>query len=201
MYLIGASGHGKVILDILQVSGEEVVGFYDRDETLEQLGGYPVFSEEKLEADHRLLIAIGNNYIRKTLAERHRANRYATAIHPGAIVANTVQIGEGTAVMAGVVINTDTYIGKHAIINTSASVDHDCHIDDYVHISPNATLAGGVTIGEGTQVGAGAVVIPGVTIGKWAMVGAGAVIIDNVPDNAVVVGNPGRVIKYSKPQP
>jgi acetyltransferase EpsM len=51
-------------------------------------------------------------------------------------------------------------------------------------------------VGEGTQVGTGASIIPGVKIGKWASIGAGAVIVEDVPDFAVVVGNPGKIIKY-----
>jgi acetyltransferase EpsM len=54
-----------------------------------------------------------------------------------------------------------------------------------------------VFVGEGTQVGIGACVIQGVKIGKWATIGAGAVIINDVPDYAVVVGNPGKVIKFN----
>lgn len=83
------------------------------------------------------------------------------------------------------------------IVNTGASVDHDCKIDDFVHISPRATLCGNVIVGEGTQVGAASVIIPGIKIGKWCTIGAGTVIIRDVPDYAVVVGNPGKVIKFN----
>ena len=57
---------------------------------------------------------------------------------------------------------------------------------------------GNVEIGEGTHIGSGAIVIPNVVIGKWAVIGAGAVIIKDVPDYAVVVGNPGKIIKYNE---
>jgi len=58
-------------------------------------------------------------------------------------------------------------------------------------------LAGNVEVGEGTHVGIGASVIQGVKIGKWATIGAGAVVIKDVPDFAVVVGSPARIIKYN----
>jgi acetyltransferase EpsM len=58
-------------------------------------------------------------------------------------------------------------------------------------------LAGNVTIGEGSHVGIGATVIQGITIGKWVTIGAGTVIIKDIPDYAVVVGNPGKIIKYN----
>ena len=82
-----------------------------------------------------------------------------------------------------------------AIINTSASIDHDCVIGDFAHISPNATLCGHVSVGKLSQIGAGSVIIQGVKIGKNVTVGAGSVIINDIPDNSVVVGNPGKIIK------
>jgi acetyltransferase EpsM len=71
-------------------------------------------------------------------------------------------------------------------------------VADFVHISPNAALAGNVKVGEGTQVGIGACVMQNITIGKWATIGAGAVIIRDVPDYAVVVGNPGRIVRMNQ---
>ena len=97
----------------------------------------------------------------------------------------------GTVVMAGVSINADTRIGFHCIINTNASID-------YVYISPNAALAGNVLVKEGAHIGIGASIIQGVKIGRWSTIGAGAVIIDDIPDFAVVVGNPGKVIKFNE---
>ena len=99
--------------------------------------------------------------------------------------------------MPQVVVNADVTIGKHCILNSGSIIEHDCVLSDYVHISPNASLAGNVSVGEGTQIGIGASVIQGITIGKWVTIGAGAVIIEDVPDFAVVVGNPGRVIKMN----
>ena len=77
-------------------------------------------------------------------------------------------------------------------------MEHDVQIEDFVHISPGSVITGGIKIGEGTQVGAGATVIPGITIGKWVTIGAGAVVINDIPDFAVVVGNPAKIIKFNK---
>ena len=100
--------------------------------------------------------------------------------------------------MANAVINSSVKIGRHCIVNSGAVVEHDSIIKDFVHISLSATITGNVHIGEGTHIGAGAIVIPGVSIGKWVTVGAGAVILNDLPDFSVVVGNPGKVIKYNK---
>ncbi|MTI19505.1 acetyltransferase [Fulvivirga sp. RKSG066] len=198
MYLVGASGHGKVIFDILRLNSQKVQGFYDKNEQLESLLGHNVYPESQIKDEDQLIISIGDNSIRKKLSEKFKNNSYGKAIHPSAVLAKNIRIGEGSVVMAGAIINIDSLIGNHAIINTSSSVDHDCIIGDYSHIAPNTTLCGGVTVGEGTLIGAGAVVIPNVKIGAWALVGAGAVVVNDVPDGACVVGNPARVITSIK---
>lgn len=197
MYLIGASGHAKVIQDILSSNGIDVIGFYDDDQNKKELNGLSVigmvnqFDEKELPC----IISIGKNDIRKVVAEKLGGRNYATAIHSKSIISSSVKIDHGSVVMSGVSINADTNIGRHVIINTSASVDHDCIIGDFCHIAPNSTLCGGIAIGEGTIVGAGAVIIPGIRIGKWVSIGAGAVVIQDVPDHCTVVGNPARIIK------
>jgi len=54
----------------------------------------------------------------------------------------------------------------------------------------------GIVIGEDCWVGAGAVILPGVTLGRGVVVGANAVVTKNVPDYAIVAGNPARILKY-----
>lgn len=196
--LYGASGHCKVVIDILLESSLNIDKILDDSVNLKEICKYPVVnpSNHEFNDSNKYLISIGNNRIRKEIVLKLFVE-YTNAIHPKAIVSRFSKIDVGTVVMAGVVINSDVKIGKHCIINTSASIDHDCVIEDFSHISPNASLAGSVFVGEGSQVGIGATIMQGIKIGKWATIGAGAVIINNVPDFAVVVGNPGKIIKYN----
>jgi len=197
--LYGASGHGKVIVDILLASSVNITAIIDDHPKFEHVLGIPVVfsSEFDLSTIQNMIISIGNNRVRQTISSQIKVN-YPTAIHPTAILSKSVVVGEGTVIMAGAVLNPEVSIGKHAIVNTGAIIDHDCVIDDFAHISPGASLAGNVKVGEGTHIGIGATVIQGITIGKWATIGAGAVIIKDVPDFAVVVGNPGKIIKYKQ---
>ena len=110
-----------------------------------------------------LILSIGNNKVRKELSAKLNV-KYATAIHPSAIISVHSKMGEGTVVMPSAVINSGVSIGKHNIINTGAVLEHDCFFEDFVHICPNATLGGNVTVGEGTQIGIGAVVIQGIIV-------------------------------------
>lgn len=196
--LYGASGHGKVIIDILQNGSAAQLTVIDDHPKADQILGIPIIKSSSFDFSTigKAIISIGNNAVRKRIAKTLAAD-FVKAIHKSSIIASSAILGEGTVVMAGARINPDAVIGKHCIINTGAVVEHDAKIADFVHISPSVSLAGNVSVGEGTHVGIAAVVIQGVTIGKWATIGAGAVIIKDVPDYAVVVGNPGKVIKYN----
>lgn len=196
--IYGASGHAKVVLDIAKSINLAVAGVYDDDTSLQQLAEFRIQQPQKGVKVSKVIITIGNNAIRKKIAQERVLTLAACLVHPTAQVEGALFIGEGTVVMPNVVINNSTIIGKNCILNTSSVIEHDCELGDFVHLSPNATLAGGVSVGEGTHIGANAVVIPGVKIGKWAVVGAGAVILRDIPDYAVVVGNPGKIIKYKK---
>lgn len=194
MFLFGASGHGKVIVDIASSIGVDVNAFIDNDIRKNECYGLPVLNTVP-ENDGNFVISIGNNEVRKKIAETISSRNFITLVHSKTVISPSVTINIGTVVMAGVVINAETVIGKHCIINTNASIDHECYIEDFVHISPNAALAGNIVVGEGTHVGIGASIIQGINIGKWCTIGAGAVIIKDVPDYSVIVGNPGRIIK------
>lgn len=194
--LYGASGHGKVLKDIAISQKKEIKVFFDDNPNINELHNINVLSVDKInEYDKfKFVISIGNNKVRKKISQSLEVN-FETLIHKTAIISNSTIIKEGTVIMPLVVINAASNIGKHCIINTSSVIEHDCKVGNYVHISPNATLTGGVIIEEGVHVGAGAIILPGVKVGKWAIIGAGAVIVKDVPDYAIVVGNPGKVIK------
>ena len=194
MIVFGASGHSKVVLDVLLSNGIEVEMVIDDEPKTSEIFGIRVLKAEGVCQDQDAVIAVGSNINRKKISERWLFN-YKSVNHPKSAVSPFAEIGAGTVVMAQAAINADTVVGRHCIINTGAVVEHDCIVGDFAHIAPNASLAGNVAVGEGAHIGIGACVIQGITIGKWAVIGAGAVIIKDVPDFATVVGNPGKIIK------
>lgn len=203
MYLFGASGHGKVIKDILNANGIKVEAFVDDNPNVNECGGRLVLHDAM--GLSPMIVSIGVNRIRKMIVERLRANNsaieFATAIHPSAVISPSAKIGEGTVVMAGAVVNADAVIGKHCIVNTGATVDHDCVVEDYCHVAPGANVSGGTHIGEGTWIGVGACVIQCLNIGKWSFIGAGSVVVKDVSDGVVAYGNPCKVIHENENRP
>lgn len=204
--LYGAGGHSKVVLDILLLSGQEVVGVIDDNPELTggEFCGIPVLgTSAQLEALRGRascgIVAIGNNAVRIEKADLLSSFGFelVTAVHPQATISGRVVLEPGTVVMGGAVINADTRLGRCVIVNTGATVDHDCELAEGVHIAPGANLAGRVKVGVLALVGIGASVIENVRVGCRAVVGAGAAVIADVPDDALVAGVPARIVKLS----
>lgn len=196
MLLYGKGGHAKVIMDCLQALGLKVSYFFDDNKNKQEIAAEsPTLPYDPTLFPHEdLIICIGDNLIRKTVAQRIK-HSIGKVIHPLTIISPSAKVNAGTMVVHGAIIQCNTSIGKHCIINTGAIVDHDSVIGDFVHLAPRATICGNVTIGEGTLIGAAAVIIPGITIGKWCVIGAGSVITANVPDFSIMAGNPGKLIQ------
>jgi len=203
--IYGASGHGKVIVDIVEKEGKyKIAGLIDDNPKLHGkdfcgysvIGGFDALTKD-VSHSHKLILALGDNNARKELWERVKPLGYelACAVHPSVQIGKNVLIAPGTVVMANVAINSGSRIGENVIVNTGATVDHDCLIGGYVHISPGVHLSGNVEIGNLTHVGIGVSVIPSIKIGERVIIGAGAVVVEGIPDNVIAAGVPAKVIK------
>lgn len=197
-YIYGAGGHGKVVLDAMQVAQIDCAGFVDVKEIATWMGlNVYQLSELNLQAEVCLHFAIGNCKTREALAAGFMKAKFFSLNHPTAIIAKTAQIGSGTFIAALSIIAPDAQVGDHCIVNHAAVVDHDCMVGDYTHIAPHSSLGGNVKVGRGVLIGAGAVVLPGITIANYAVIGAGAVVTKDVAAGVTVIGNPAKPIKYS----
>ncbi len=200
LIIFGASGHAKVVIDIVERQQVyAIAGLADDNTSLRgtTLHGYSVIGNrtELLEeippqGEVFAIVAIGDNETRQSIASWLLAEGYSLgiAIDPSAQLSPSARVEAGSVVMPGCVLNADTAIGRNCIINTAASVDHDCRVGEGVHIAPGARLCGGVSVGEGTLLGVGSVVIPGIRIGRKVIVGAGVSVTEDVPDSATVIG-------------
>jgi len=202
--VIGAGGHARVLLDVLDRCGVAVAGLTDADASkhgkllagIRILGGDMVLDQHP-PASTVLVNAMGSTESmspRQKVYERLKADgyRFLTLIHPSAVVAPDAVLGEGVQVMAGAIIQPGANIGANSILNNGAQVDHDCMIGAHVHLSPGVTLSGTVTVGDGTHVGTAATVVQGLRIGRGCFVAAGAVVTKDLPDGERVKGVPAH---------
>lgn len=192
IYIYGASGYGLVVEDIAKFYGYEETIFIDDGEN-----NFKSFEEIKHNVNIPIAFGIGSNNIRQLLYKKVKETGFSvkTLIHPSAVIASNVSIGEGSIVMANSVINAQSNIGKCCIINTSSVIEHENKIGNFVHISPNSALAGNVSVGQNTHIGIGSSIIQGINIGEETIIGAGSVVVKNIPSYVKAYGNPCKIIE------
>jgi len=206
--VIGAGGHAKGVLDLIEhTGGREVVGIVaPRPAAGERFFGYPVLGDDDALADlvarHRVdgaVVAIGDNWRRADAVRRASAAvpglRFVTLIHPSAHVARGATLGRGGVVRAFVVLDSDTRIGDFASIHSGAAVGHDSVVGDFASLGFRALTNGATRIGDYTAIAAGAIILPRLTIGEHTVIGAGATVTRDVAAYTVAYGSPARAVR------
>jgi acetyltransferase EpsM len=120
--------------------------------------------------------------------------RWTTVVDPGAYVAEDARLGPGSFAGPFAMVDAGARLGRHVSLWPTAQVGHDCDLADFVFVGRAGIVSGRCKLGEGVHVGPGAVILDGRTIGRFAVVGAGAVVTKDVPDYAIVAGNPAKRI-------
>lgn len=206
--MVGSGGHGRVLADIIRRSeGLRLAGIIDDFAAVgtQKLGCTVLGGSAELPrimaqtGCRRLVLAVGHNGRRLELAEQIESLCdgvvWQSLCHPAAVVGEDVDIGPGSVIVAGAVINPGARLGRHCIVNTTAVVDHDCRLGDGSSLGPGALLGGNVTLGCGTIVAIGATVINGLQLGAHCLLGAGATAVCDLPEGAVALGVPARVVR------
>jgi sugar O-acyltransferase (sialic acid O-acetyltransferase NeuD family) len=196
--VLGAGGHGKSVVAVLQASGLPVAGVLadPPEEWGQQIQGVTILgplSELSRYPDHAAVIGIGENAARKAVAEQFPDARWASVLYPQAYINPTAVIGPGTVVFPGAIIGADVILGKHVIVSGNTTVGHDVIIDDFAHVAPGVQIAGEVRVGRGAMLGIGSIVCPRVQVGEGAVLGAGAVAVKNIPAGCRAFGVPAAV--------
>lgn len=176
LLVVGAGGHGRSVAEAAVLSDQfEVVGFLDDG----LLVGTTVFNavvlgsiasmSQHLAATDQAIVALGNNALREKIFQQltEASFKFATVVHPRAIVSPSAALGAGSVVMAGAIVGTEASLGIGTIVNCGAVVDHQAKVEDYGHLGVNASMAGGTVLGRnawmqaGTAIGFGVCVSPG----------------------------------------
>lgn len=206
--IIGAGGHAREVLDIFDALNAQAPAYDVLGWLVEPAHGTPgtLVRERPIlgdldwlagrSAELSVVCALGDPALRHRLVARARQHgaRFATAIHPRAVLSSRVNVGAGVVVAAGSVLTSDIRLGDHVHINTGCTVAHDVVMDDFATLSPGTHVAGGVTIGAGACIGTGASLTPRIRVGAWSIIGAGCAVVADVPPDSTVVGVPGRMI-------
>ena len=206
--IIGASGHGRVVMDCVEQEGKyKVVGFldsYKKKGTL--INGCKVLGSER---DlpylcerfniHGIIIAIGDNWTRHLLVKRVQSIvapiNFVKAVHPTATIGKDVVIGAGSVILPGAIVNANCIIGNHCILNTNSSLDHDSTMEDYSSLAPKVCTGGNLVLGEFSAICLGANVIENISIRPHSVIGAGSLVIRDVPSHTLAFGVPARVVR------
>jgi sugar O-acyltransferase (sialic acid O-acetyltransferase NeuD family) len=210
MLIIGAGGHAREVLNILSnnLSEAEKLAFYDDtiNAPRDIYGQFDVLhsiEETRLffkTSGNRFCLGIGNPLNRfvlvKTMVEN--GGEFASIVDKTALINDRANI-KNADIMPLTFIGPDVEIAFGVLINTRVNVHHDVIIGEYTEVSPQAVLLGGCIIGSFTRIGSNAVVLPKLKIGNNVVIGAGAVITKDIPDNSLVMGVPGKIIKELKP--
>jgi sugar O-acyltransferase (sialic acid O-acetyltransferase NeuD family) len=205
--LWGSSGQAKVLADIINLRGDQVVALFDNFNVKPAIldvpliigeQGFRKWAEKNKNETIFGLAAIGGNRGIDRLFIHTLFREYGFNIpvlsHPSAVISESAFVGAGTQVLSQANISAGATLGEACIVNSNASVDHECRVGDGVHIGPGATLCGCDNVGSNAFIGAGSVILPRITIGNGSIVGAGAVVTKNVPPGLTVVGNPAKFI-------
>lgn len=206
--LIGAGGHSKVVLSILDdVRSHSIVGIIDINQSpsvsenyRELIMGIPVLGTEALnkfigQKNLDIFLAIGDCRIRAQWWEKMLNMSFSmpNLLSPDAIVHSSVSLGSANVICSGVIIGPEATIGYDNLINTGAILEHETSVGNHCHIAPKSLVAGRSTVANNCFLGAGSVIIDDINIVEFTTLGAGAIVVSDIKNpHGVYVGIPAR---------
>lgn len=198
--IIGAGGHTRSLLEIIDLNQFKVEGIYDdsfqvdNHEVIKGIEVKGIISD--IPKDSEIIVAFGDlmkrrKYINQFSSQLATFNFY----HESSIIQDNVKIGGRNQFFARTFLNSNIEIGDDNIINSGSIIEHETIIGSNNHISIGAILCGRVKIGDNCFIGAGAVVKDKVEICNGVTIGANSLVLNDILEPGVYVGNPIRKIK------
>lgn len=203
--IVGASGFGREIVDWIEDINDvsptwNILGFLD--DNLNALDGYPSgyrvigkISEWEPKENEWFVCGLAFPEVKRKCVGllKSKGAKFATIIHPTALISKFSEIGEGTVITQHSGLNTNTKVGKFVTILESG-MGHDSSIGDFSTLSGRCNVNGHVSIGNDVYVSCGVSIAPSKKIGDGAKLGIGSVVISNVKPGVTVFGNPAKKI-------
>ncbi|MXV39162.1 hexapeptide transferase [Flavobacteriaceae bacterium Ap0902] len=211
MLVIGAKGLAIELLDILLRQDKlDDLAFYDdinphKDNLL--YGQFPVLKNHDeaqkyfTEKTKDFILGVGFPEVRHKLYHQFKE----LGGNPINIISDDCIIGhfncileDGVTISYQANVSNNVLVKKGTFINSKAIIGHDSVIGEFCEICPSVNIAGHVEIGDFTFIGTGVIIYPNVKIGKNVSITAGSIVRKNIPDNAIVHGVDGKIIKLKK---
>ena len=213
--IIGGYGNGTVALSTIEDINKnkftwEIIGFLN-DFEQNPINGYPVIGKINKEDVHELLkqddiyfiytlisLKLNHKFLHKLIELEIPQERFATIIHPTAVISKFAKIGYGVSIQPFVSVGPNVEICDHVQIYAQSLIGHGAKLSNYSYVANNACIGADVQLLEGAYLGTNSTTIEYVKLGKWSITGIGSVVIKDIADYDKVVGNPARVIGSTK---
>jgi len=185
LLLVGAGGHTRACIDVIEQTGRYAISGVVRhiEEVGQEVLGYRVLGSDAdlaalKAANPNALITVGqikSPDLRIRLFELLTSLGFnlPSIVSPNAHVSRHATLGQGSIVMHGAIVNAGAHVGQNCIINSQALIEHDAVIGDHCHISTGARVNGGIKIGAGSFIGSGSILREGIQLGERCLVGMG----------------------------
>ncbi len=205
--IIGASGHGKVVAEAIELNQKySVYGYIDSFKPIgEKVLDYNVLGTEEIipklfdQGITKGVVAIGDNWTRFLLVEKIKRLvpnfEFITVVHPSVILSKTAKIGIGSVLLASATLCAESRVGDFCIINTGSNFGHESKINNYSSIAPGVTVGGNVRIDTFSAICLGANIIHSIRIGMHSIIGAGALVNKDVNNFRLAYGVPAKEIR------
>jgi len=197
--IIGAGGHARTLINILELKGYEIKGVYDdnfnethRGEIIES---YPLIGGLEAVGDlEKVVIAKGETHALKRLCNQFASQLlHDNLIHPAAVV-ETGKIGNSNQISALTYLTKSSSIGSNNLIYSQSTLEHEVEIGDFNVITVNVSICGRVKIGNQCFFGASCTILPKIRICDGVTVGAGAVVTKDINEPGIYIGTPAKKI-------
>ncbi|WP_404954814.1 NeuD/PglB/VioB family sugar acetyltransferase [Streptomyces sp. 147326] len=216
LLIVGAGGFARetaqAVRDVAAADVERglpprwrLVGHLDDDPALEgrDVDGVPVLGGSERVHElwaARVVVCVGSprDYAVRARVVRRLGlpvNRYATVVHPTAVVSGSSMLGAGSVLLAHCVLTAAVRVGSHVAVMPQVVLTHDDAVGDFATLASGVRLGGGVRLGRGAYVGAGSLVRECTTVGAWSLTGMGSTVLADVPPGEVWAGSPARRLR------
>lgn len=210
LIIIGGYGNGTVVastVEDINRMGEkwEIIGFLNDFE--KKINDYPVIGPIHYDTVQKYLNDRNTYFLYTLISTKYREahldklldlkipeDRFATIIHPTAVISKFSTIGQGVSIQPFVSVGPNVNIANHVQIFAQSLVGHNAKLDNYTYVANNSCIGANVHLQEGAYMGTNSTTIENITLGRWCLVGIGAVVLKNVLPYTKVVGNPAREI-------